>query len=296
MKKRNVPYGYMYDNGIVVECPKEAEMLRMICQAYTVGQSLNKISQWLNKESVEYMPGVLGWNKARLMRIIEDDRYIGTESFPALIDSDTHRQMLLLRSERNTQKNVDRTADIFTLDTPVICPKCGAEMNRRHDSRCRCHQRWICKNEKCHEMIAVSDEELLSQIKSILNSIIKNPAIIIAPSTLSMSENAQVIRSQNEISRTLNTVGYDKSALRKKMQDCLAMKYRSIDHHGYAIQQMKSEFEDASPLSEYSADLVNRTVKSIALCEDGTVFLTLINDQTIGKEMNWNGNARSCPA
>ena len=49
----------------------------------------------------------------------------------------------------------------------------------------------------------------------------------------------------------------------------------------YVSRRLKADFEKSSPLSSFSADLCTRTVKSIRL---GTVSITLINGQNIGKE------------
>lgn len=72
---------YRCDNGIIVLHPQESEIVKRICKAYLDGQSLLTIATWLNEEQIEYMPEVIGWNKARLKRIIEDERYLGKEPY-----------------------------------------------------------------------------------------------------------------------------------------------------------------------------------------------------------------------
>ena len=72
--------------------PQESEIVKRICESYLNGQSLLTIATWLNEEQIEYMPGVIGWNKARLKRIIEDERYLGKEPYPAILAEETIRQ------------------------------------------------------------------------------------------------------------------------------------------------------------------------------------------------------------
>ena len=81
------------------------------------------------------MPGAAVWNKARLKRIIEDVRYLGNETYPAIVKETDFYKAQEIKAARNTQKNVDRTADIFKLQLPVLCEKCGEPMRRIHDSR-----------------------------------------------------------------------------------------------------------------------------------------------------------------
>ncbi len=129
-----------------------------ICKAYLADDSLLTIAQQLNEKQIEYMPGVLGWNKSRIKRIIEDERYLGTELYPAILDEKTYFDIQNLKSEKNTQKKIDRKSDIFQISVPIKCPVCGCEMYRRHDSRCKCKQRWICQNDNCRTLIPKTDK------------------------------------------------------------------------------------------------------------------------------------------
>lgn len=273
MKNRKIPFGYQYENGAVVECTQESEILKAICRAYTSGQSLLKICRQLNENEIEYLPGVIGWNKSRLMRIMEDERYLGNSTYPALIDAATHEAIEAIRTSKNTQKGVDRSADIFKLHTPIICPRCGSIMIRIHDSRCLCQQRWACRKDGCRESISLADEDLLNQIIGILNRIIASTDILKIPEKITIRDDSELIKLQNDISRLLSLPDTDKNELRKKMQQCISLKYKNIDHHAYAIQQMKADFEKSSPLSNFSTELLDRTVQSICLEEDGTVSL-----------------------
>lgn len=283
MKNRNIPYGYCYENGMVVIQPSEAQILCKIFQEYLQGLSLLKIAEQLNIKKVEYMPSVTGWNKARIMRIIEDKRYLGTDVFPAIIDAETHEKLQRLKLGKNTQKNTDRSADIFQLNVPVNCPNCGCEMHRRNDCRRKIAQRWICQNVECKTTIEITDNDLLQCIAEILNIVIGNPDIInIEKDESTPTDN--VSRLNYEISHTLETYSFNKEELRKKMLECVSLKYKEIASNTYIAKKMKADFEKSSPLSFFSADLCYRTVQSVQLNTDGKVTLTLINGQEIGKE------------
>ncbi len=284
MKNRNIPFGYQYADGIITVNPTEMEAVKAICNAYLGGQSLLTISKQLNEQAVKYMPGVTGWNKARLMRILEDRRYLGTDAYPAILDKAVYEAIQSTKTGRNKQKGTDRSSDIYQLETPVLCPKCGAEMHRRHDSRCKCNQRWFCTNHECGELIVIADESLLAQITELLNTVIADPDRIKIPADTEIKPDIEILKTENEIGRMLDSVEFDKEALRRKMLRCLSLRYKSIDHTTYAIKKMKADLEKASPLSEFSAGLVARTVKAITLNTNKSVCLTLINDQIIRKE------------
>ena len=131
MKKRNIPFGYQWENGIITAHPAESKIVIEIFAAYIAGRSLLQIAEALNKNSIEYLPGVIGWNKARLKRMIEDARYLGTESFPAIVEQTAFDKAQVIKFDRNTQKDIDRMAKIRTLPVPVCCEACG-EIGRAH--------------------------------------------------------------------------------------------------------------------------------------------------------------------
>lgn len=291
MKIRNIPYGYQYKNGSIAIHEKETETVKRIFTEYLNGLSLLKIAEQLNNEQIEYMHGVCGWNKSKIKRIIEDERYLGTNGYPPIIDEDTHKTLIQIKSEKNTQKGTDRKADIFNLGVPILCPKCGSKMCRRHDSNRKCPDWWLCQNNNCKKTIGISDNDLIYGITECLNTIISNPDIIETVTAVDKESSLDVRRLENEIIRMLDSHGFDKSSLRKKMLECVSVKYRNIDSRKYISEKLKADFANASPLINFSMDLFNRTVKTITFSTDDAVSIILINDQQIGKEQSSNANS-----
>lgn len=291
MKIRNIPYGYQYKNGSIAIQAEETEIVKRIFTEYLNGLSLLKIAEQLNNEQIEYMPGVCGWNKSRIKRIIEDERYLGTNGYPPIIDEDTHKTLMQIKSEKNTQKGTNRKADIFNLGVPILCPKCGSKMCRRHDSNRKCPDWWLCQNNNCKNIISISDNDLIYGITECLNTVINKPDIIKTVTDVDKEPSLDVYRLENEISRMLDSHSFDKNILRKKMLECASLKYKDIDSQKYISKRLKADFANASPLINFSMDLFNRTVKAIQFSTDGTVNIILINDQQIGKEQSDDTNS-----
>lgn len=285
MKKRNILFGYQYQDGVIVTHPQEVTVIKRIFNEYMSGHSLLEIADQLNAENVEYQPGVTGWNKSRIMRLIEDKRYAGDGGFPAIIDEETHQALLQLKSKKNTQHSTDRSAEIFHIDVPVICPACGHEMNRRHDSRFqKCQQRWICSNAACRTVIHKPDKELLADITILLNWMIASPEMVQIPVTPDPVSSVQVRKMENEIGRQMDSLDRDKSALQKMMFECVSLKYADIDSAPHIAQRLKAVLANAGPLSHFSMAIFKRSVKEIHLAKDGTTCIKLINDQVVGKD------------
>ncbi len=281
MNVRTTPYGYQYENGVVIVNPSENNIIQQIFSDYLQGQSLLNIAEKLNVRRIEYRPGVVGWNKSRVMRLIEDERYIGTEIYPSIIDKEIYSEAVNLKLSKNTQQKTNRQDVIYNLDVPTYCPECGSIMKRKH--RSVNNERWICSNEGCRITYSISDTMLLTRLTELLNQAIANPEVIQEVPTES-EENIELLKLKNEINRTLDNTEFDKATLRSKMLEYTSLRYSSIDTNKYTTIKLKADFEKSSPLSEFSTELFRLTVKNIFFNSNGTVGITLLNGQQIGKE------------
>lgn len=278
MSNRTLPYGYCYKNGIIAIEPKESKVLKRIFYAYLNGDSMLTIAEQLNREKIEYASGVIGWNKGRLKHLIDNTKYLGTEVYPPIIDQATYEKIQKIKHGRNTQKNTDKAQDIFKLTVPVRCPSCGDRMRRRHDSRCKCQERWTCENTACRLRIEISDTELLTALADLLGTVTADS--ITLPAETPYEPSAEVIRLNNEISRMLDMAEIDKAVLRSKMAECLSQKYRELGNECCAVQRLKTELDSTADITER----LNRTVSEIRLRPDKTADLVLLNGQIIRKE------------
>lgn len=104
MKNRKVKYGYAYQNGVITLNPTESTTVKRIFDLYINGLSLIKIAQLLIAENVEYMVGEVSWNKGKIKRIIDDDIYTGTDTYPFIISKDTFGKANKVKSARDTQR------------------------------------------------------------------------------------------------------------------------------------------------------------------------------------------------
>lgn len=281
MKTRNIPFGYRMENGKIVLHPTESQAVKDIFSDYLGGQSLLKIAQSLNERQVEYLPGTTGWNKARLKRIIEDKRYIGGDDYPSIIEQRIYDKAQAVRASRNTQKSLDRTADIFRLQLPVLCEKCGEPMQRRHDSRTTFGEKWICKT--CGKVIKISDDAFLSAITECINYVIAEPGILQydpAPTEPPVA----IIRLKNEIGRLLDSPTIEKEPLKNRILEYASLLYETLDTARYITERIRATLQRTGLISCYNGELTAKIAAVITLHADKTVSLTLKNGQRIRKE------------
>lgn len=280
MKNRILPYGYCCENGKVILQPQESKKLAQIYKEYTDGGSLSGIAKQLNNDGVEYTAGVAAWNKGRLKRLLEDKRYLGTENYPQIIDKEIFETVQNLKSERNNQKETDRKKGVFRLSVPIKCPDCGSAMHRRHDGRCKCQQRWSCKNNDCNTIIDIADNDLLKEICELLETV--KPENIARLNKKPFLPSDEVNRLNNEINRMLDSREIDRETLRDKMFNCVSEKYSSLDNDLYTTQKLQLEFE--RPVTDDWMQKFNRTVSEIGIYKNKAIGIVLLNGQLIGKE------------
>lgn len=290
MRRRTVLYGYKYENGMIVVDPLNADIVKEIFSQYINGNSLLQISDLLNKLHIEYCPGVVGWNKSRVKRIIDDKRYIGNEEYPQIIDDDIAHKANEIKESRNRQKDTDRDKLIYQLNMPVVCPRCGSIMRRYSETRISIHERWRCQSSSCKTVIGISDETMIKEIINLLNTVISQPDII-KLSGEQDSVSTEASRIQNEINRMLDNGHENKDEIRTMIIKSASVKYDDLNTKKYKVIRLKDIFAYQQPVSEFPMELFKQTVSSISFEVDNTVTITLLNGQIIGKESK-NGTAK----
>lgn len=163
MNHRNIPLGYALSGGIITINETEADTVREIAEQYLSGKSLKAIAEMLTAKHIEYMSGKTDWNRSRIKRIVEDKRYIGDGGYLPILTEQEYAAMQSIKAKKNTQKNVNYSEGIFTLNAPVVCPNCGGRMHRRFDRRRKATTWWQCP--ECKASVNISDEDILREAR-----------------------------------------------------------------------------------------------------------------------------------
>ena len=140
MRNRSIPFGYYYQNGVLVVHPQESQTVRAVFAAYLSGEPLSKIAAHLTAKLVEYLPGRWQWDKARVKRILDNAKYTGAGDFPPIIKERDFQMAHQKKESANTNRqSVDKDVKLFK--SLVHCHHCGAPMVRRMDSFFLCPTR-----------------------------------------------------------------------------------------------------------------------------------------------------------
>ncbi len=103
-KNRNIPFGYTMQKGEIVEEPTESQAIRYIYKLYLDGRSMSEIARQMSINQISYNGITFDWNKNMVKRILENEKYLGKDGYPVLIDNDI---FLRANARKKTQTDVD---------------------------------------------------------------------------------------------------------------------------------------------------------------------------------------------
>lgn len=282
MKTRVLPFGYQYCDGVAQIHEAEKAILLEMMEGYLNEESLSQIADNLNRRKIEYAPGLIGWNKSRVRRVLQDKRYIGSSALPAIVDSQTFEEVQRLFEIKGSVSKWNAEAPIYHLPAPVICPKCGKPMSRRVDSRLKVPTRWCCEQSECRILVAISDDDIVQKMRKILHHLSEHPEeIAIGEGANNIQTNAEIRRSENNLRQAIVQRNMEKDALRELIIQNAAAKYSQIPNGYYAARQMQAALGNMS--EENWEEVLSQTVKEIQLGLDGTVALLLRNQQIVSE-------------
>lgn len=295
MKNRRFPYGYEMQNGLIVICLKEADTVKQIFSQYLNGKNLKNIAERLTENQIEFLPGEYGWNKSRIKRMIEDERYIGNDTYPAIIDKDIFQKANFEKNSRRTNISPVVTAEKKLLTHKVICADCRRRLLHNTDSRLKNSEKWFCKNEDCKFSVYMTVAELEHEITEILNLLISTPKFTEYEETDIQAEpSLEIIRMENEIERQFESIDFDKNEIQNMILQCATKKYDAYKGVRHITDRLKADFEQSSPLSAFNTRLFDRTVSAITIDKDKKVCLKLKNNKIIRKELPLNDANTVC--
>lgn len=87
-KNRVIPFGYCMKNGEITTDTKEAYAVSAIFSEYLNGSSFLQIAKLMEPEKIRYTEDSDRWNKNMVKRIIENEKYLGIDKYPQIIDED----------------------------------------------------------------------------------------------------------------------------------------------------------------------------------------------------------------
>ena len=175
-RNRVILFGYCMKNGEITTEPKEVYAVEEIFREYLNGSSFLQIAKLMESEKIRYSEDSDRWNKNMVKRIIENEKYLGTDKYPQIIDEDIFKRANEKRVQKATTLNLV-CDDLQGIRKVTYCLECGEKLFRKTNGKGR--EYWNCGNPDCFKYeYRLTDQMIIGAVLTVLNTAIANPSLL----------------------------------------------------------------------------------------------------------------------
>lgn len=281
-KNRTIPFGYCMRNGKIITEPKEVYAVAMIFSEYLNGSSLMQIANLMESEEIRYAVDSDHWNKNMVKRIIENEKYLGNDKYPQIIDKDIFNRANEKRIRKATSVCVI-SDDLQEIRNRTYCSECGHRLSRIGGNSK--YEKWDCRNPDCYRLeYQLTEQMIIGAMLTVLNAAIANPNLIESSGEVSVySPTADVIRKQNEISQMLDSAQPDFDRIKSEIFRLAQMKYDccTYNENPQKTAEVKALLANYEQLNMLDIGLFKSCVNRIWISHFCTIEVEFINGITI---------------
>lgn len=302
-KNRVIPFGYLMRKGVIQLEPTESKAVQEIFKAYLNGSSLLAIANLMSSQGVYYNGINFAWNKNMVKRILENEKYLGKNGYPVIIDEEVFRKANAKKQIKATSVK-DISEELKTIRNLTYCKECGQKLSRiGGNSR---YEKWDCRNPECSRFHhRITDNMLIGVIINILNMVIANPDLLDTNSKISeYIPDMEVTRQQNEINRLLDSPNVDFDKAKEEIFKLAELKYNCCTYSDklQKTELLKSFLAEKEQQNTLDIGLLKSYVSRILVSHFCAVEIEFINGVTIKNitertdenERNTEGQDNSC--
>ena len=277
-KNRTIPFGYCMKNGEITTEPKEIYAVSTIFSEYLNGSSLLQIAKQMESEEIRYSEDSEHWNKNMVKRIIENEKYLGTDKYPQIIDEDTFRRANEKRMRKATTLNLI-SEDLQEIRKVIYCTECGHRLSRIGGNSK--YEHWDCRNPDCYKFeYRMTDQMIIGAVLNVLNSAIVNPSLLESGGEISTySPTADIVRQQNEINRMIDSPQVDFDRVKAEIFRLAEMKYDCCTYNDspQKTNEIKELLKGHEQLNTLDIGLFKACVSRIWISHFCTIEVEFIN-------------------
>ena len=277
-KNRVIPFGYCMKNGEITTEPKEVYAVATFFSEYINDKSLSEIAKQMEFEKIQYTADSTHWNKNMVKRIIENEKYLGTEKYPKIIDDDIFRQANEKRVRKATTLNLIPD-DLQEIRKRTYCAECGYRLSRIGGNSK--YEHWDCRNPDCYKLeYRLTDQMIIGAVLNVLNSAIANPSLLESGGEISTySPNADVIRKQNEINQMTDSSQVDFDRVIAEIFKLAEMKYDCCSYNDspQKTDEIKAILQNHKQLNTLDIGLFKTCFSRIWISHFCTIEVEFVN-------------------
>ncbi len=279
MANRMISYGYGIKNGSISIIDDEARIVKRIFDEYIDGRLLRTIAEELAEEGVEFYMGNCIWNKNRVARIIKNEKYIGADGYPQIIDDDDFIYAKQLKESKGAKKQYFDAEIEYLRNNKITCKQCGKPMRRI--SKWRSREKWLCRGD-CKNDVYVSDAHIFGGMNAIIRKICNDPDCLQAESDLKEND-SEIKRSRGELSQMFNSQALTFSVGKKLIFHLAELKFEAASRKAPDVYTRMLIEECARQTMKEKPDkaFMEKYIEKISIDKSGDITIKFINGAEI---------------
>ena len=285
MELRMILYGYRKEQFDYFVEPEEAKIVRSVYEKYISGESLLSIANQLTKAGVIYYKDRCEWSKQAVRRILENEKYVGNDEYPAIVDKDVFEQAMEIRLNKGGTREKD-SKEVAYVKAHSVCGQCGSRYSRK--SKYKFRERWLCTNNCPNTKEYLDDEVYFRKIQSVLDAVIKNPDLLRCEQPqeeICFSE--EYLEKEKQLKRMIDGPNPMFQPIKKLLFEIVSEKFNflKLDSSKEVTDELCAFVSEYTP-SKKKLDIafMEKTVSKIIVYKPGNIGVQFINGAEIGNE------------
>ena len=250
--------------GEIIAEPTENQAVKDIFKLYLNGKSMSEIARQMSISQISYNGITFDWNKNMVKRILENEKYLGKDGYPVLIDSETFNRANARKKSKATSVN-EISEELKIIRNLSYCTECGHRLSRFGGNTQT--DKWDCRNPECSRFnYRLTDNMIKDILLHILNAVIANPDLLNTDSEISgYTPSVKVKCQQNEINRLMDNPQIDTEKAKTEILKLTELKYEccTYDEGPQKTEYLKELLSDREQLNTINYDLSKSLIHRI---------------------------------
>lgn len=275
-KVAHIPYGYKIVDGKAVINEIEAKKVKKAYKLYLEGKGLQEIGRTLD----------FAFKHPTIGRILKNQKYLGDDFYPKLIDEETYR---LVQNEREARvellgrnKNYfsEKKEEASSFWHMIYCKECGSVFRRYSKKKkliWKCSRHIVNKKPLCKSG-QITDKELESACLEIIKNLVSVKESII---TRDFEDKDRTSPELDEVEKRINQTVENserKKLLYKRAEIIYAMS--EVEDFQYQTEKLLKAIDEMP--ESFNEQLMKKVIRKIIIDKENGLSFELIN----GKEVN----------
>ena len=273
-RNRLLPFGYRMENGEIKAHPIEAPAVAKLYSDYLSGMSLHALS---DRMTVPFSEGA-AWNDQRVYAVLKNKNYLGTDTFPRLIEPELFEAVQRMRSSKS-HFHTELPEEITAIRKLTVCKECGGRVLRYGGVKRA--EWWDCRDRTCGRFpVKMTDQIITDAVLDALNAAIRNPALLDTdiPET-AYTPTAETIRQKNEVRRMAENSAVDYERIKAEVYRLAEMQYRCCTYSDVPqkTERLKALLTGREKQNTIDVGLLESCVRRILVSHFCTIEVEFIN-------------------